>query len=151
MSQHIDPKPTTYRGTKFKSRLEARWAVFFDHCANVMNWTYEPVTLRLPAKGWEYTPDFALDIYCRGNKGTMLIEVKPSGLSPEHEKFLQQIIAANKIHLYVLCGQLYGERARIDATWIENGKSYDNPIKSIFSGADIAYRFAINHRFDLRT
>jgi hypothetical protein len=31
---------TTYRGTRFRSRLEARWAAFFDMVD--WDWTYEP-------------------------------------------------------------------------------------------------------------
>jgi hypothetical protein len=44
--------PTTYRGTNFRSRLEARWAAFFDLIG--WRWTYEPID----AKG--YIPDFLI-------------------------------------------------------------------------------------------
>lgn len=45
--------PTTYAGVNFRSRLEARWAAFFD-CMGV-RWDYEPCDFA----GW--TPDFRLD------------------------------------------------------------------------------------------
>jgi len=32
--------PTRYAGCHFRSRLEARWAVFFDHMR--IDWVYEP-------------------------------------------------------------------------------------------------------------
>ena len=31
---------TEYKGYRFRSRLEARWAVFFDACG--VSWEYEP-------------------------------------------------------------------------------------------------------------
>lgn len=66
MEYHIQSKPTIYNGTKFRSRLEARWAAFFDLMG--WRWQYEPCDL----KGW--TPDFV--VY--GSKERLLfIEVKP--------------------------------------------------------------------------
>ena len=57
--------PTKYAGRQFRSRLEARWATFFD----LVGWRYEyePFDLR----GW--IPDFALI----GKQQTTLVEVKP--------------------------------------------------------------------------
>lgn len=56
---------TTYAGCRFRSRLEARWAVFFDHLG--ITWDYEPqghvVTDRLnicDRDEWPYLPDFWL-------------------------------------------------------------------------------------------
>lgn len=45
---------TIYKGYRFRSRLEARWAVFFDHLK--LNWVYEHEGYALPS-GW-YLPDF---------------------------------------------------------------------------------------------
>ena len=45
---------TEYKGYRFRSRLEARWAVFFDACR--VPWRYELVGFELPS-GW-YLPDF---------------------------------------------------------------------------------------------
>lgn len=50
------PHPTRYNGVEFRSRLEARWAAFFDILG--WEWRYEPVDL----EGW--TPDFWLAIPC---------------------------------------------------------------------------------------
>jgi hypothetical protein len=59
--------PTLYNGRKFRSRLEARWAAFFD----LLNWRfeYEPADLGV------WSPDFLLlsDLTPRG----ILVEVKP--------------------------------------------------------------------------
>ena len=35
-----DPIETSYRGHRFRSRLEAKWAVAFDHLG--VQWKYEP-------------------------------------------------------------------------------------------------------------
>ena len=45
-------KPTAYAGTQFRSRLEARWAAFFDLIG--WEWVYEP----LDTNG--YIPDFLI-------------------------------------------------------------------------------------------
>lgn len=48
---------TIYKGYKFRSRLEARWAVFFD--ALEVKWEYEPEGYELGSDG-RYLPDFWL-------------------------------------------------------------------------------------------
>lgn len=48
---------TRYAGCRFRSRLEARWAVFFD--ALCIGWEYEPQGYILPSGRW-YLPDFRL-------------------------------------------------------------------------------------------
>jgi hypothetical protein len=57
--QDIAAIPTEYMGTVFKSRLEARWAVFFDFMN--IKWEYEPQCFE---KEYErvikYLPDFYL-------------------------------------------------------------------------------------------
>jgi hypothetical protein len=51
------PLPTAYRGCRFRSRLEARWAVFFDHMG--IGWQYEPQGYLIG--GRPYLPDFLLE------------------------------------------------------------------------------------------
>lgn len=48
---------TQYKGYRFRSRLEARWAVFFD--ALGITWEYEKEGYDLGAIGW-YLPDFQI-------------------------------------------------------------------------------------------
>jgi hypothetical protein len=48
---------TRYNGYRFRSRLEARWAVFFDACG--IKYEYEPEGFVLPS-GKSYLPDFYL-------------------------------------------------------------------------------------------
>ncbi len=65
---------TEYKGYLFRSRLEARWAVFFDACG--IEWEYEPEGLIL-SDGTHYLPDFYLpafhcyfEVKRKGIKGT---------------------------------------------------------------------------------
>lgn len=48
--------PTLYKGIQFRSRLEARWAIFFDELG--IEWDYEPETFE--TKYGYYMPDFFL-------------------------------------------------------------------------------------------
>lgn len=64
----IAAKPTLYADTRFRSRLEARWAVFFD--ALGIKWVYEPVIEGVNG----YLPDFEI--------GTGYIEIKPQSWAP---------------------------------------------------------------------
>lgn len=67
----MKPIQTFYKGYKFRSRLEARWAVFFD--ALNVEWQYEIEGFNL-GKGLYYLPDFYLPNLL-GKKAW--IEVKP--------------------------------------------------------------------------
>ena len=60
----IKPIETVYNGYRFRSRLEARWAVFFD--ALKVNYEYEPEGFELPSGNY-YLPDFR--IKCYGTRG----------------------------------------------------------------------------------
>lgn len=48
---------TSYKGYRFRSRLEARWAVFLDHLK--LEWKYEPQGYMV--EGQPYLPDFWVD------------------------------------------------------------------------------------------
>lgn len=56
--------PTIYNGTQFRSRLEAKWAAYFDTVC--WEWEYEPLDLAA------YIPDFVLHF-----DRPVLVEVKP--------------------------------------------------------------------------
>lgn len=58
------PIETTWRGYKFRSRLEARWAVFFDSLG--LKWEYEPEGFEL-GDGLRYLPDFRVRYPGRGD------------------------------------------------------------------------------------
>lgn len=56
--------PTVYNEVLYRSRLEARWAAFFDLCG--WSYTYEPFSFG------DYIPDFIIN-----GKTNLLVEVKP--------------------------------------------------------------------------
>lgn len=75
---------TEYKGYRFRSRLEARWAVFFDQMG--IRYEYEPEGIML-SDGTPYLPDFYLpDFYC-------YFEVKRIGIrdTPEGDEAIRKI------------------------------------------------------------
>src|SRR5262249_6326109 len=50
---------TSYKGCRFRSRLEAKWAVFFDHLG--LAWDYEPQGFDV--EGVRYLPDFRIHAF----------------------------------------------------------------------------------------
>ena len=67
---------TFYNGYRFRSRLEARWAVFFD--AAGIEYEYEPEGYVL-SDGTCYLPDFYLPMF------HMFVEIKPTGIKLDYE------------------------------------------------------------------
>lgn len=63
--------PTEYRGRRYRSRLEARWAAFFD----CLKWEHEYEAFDL--SGW--VPDFVIKGQKKpsGDRRLVLVEVKP--------------------------------------------------------------------------
>lgn len=68
---------TRYKGYRFRSRTEARWAVFFD--ALGVAWEYEPQGY-VGAAGTCYLPDFLVD-------HSLIVEVKPA-VNPHSEEWI---------------------------------------------------------------
>ena len=79
--------PTTYRGTAFRSKLEARVASLLDHLG--LSWEYEPQGFELPTG--KYLPDFRVT----AKRQVFWIEVK--GPLPNAREFS----VATDINLYV--------------------------------------------------
>lgn len=68
----IKPIETIYKGYRFRSRLEARWAVFFDHLGIPYDYEREGYQTEF---GW-YLPDFYIFPYGETPYG-YIVEVKP--------------------------------------------------------------------------
>lgn len=73
--------PTTYNGTKFRSRLEGRWAAFFDLIG--WRWIYEPFDTA------HWIPDFLIQ-----GASPLLIEVGPCDLWSDYSTKAEKAIAA---------------------------------------------------------
>ena len=76
--------PTTYHGTNFRSRLEARWAAFFDLAG--WSWVYEPFDLE------GYIPDFLMTsgTICGISDAPLLVEVGPCSRLDEYRAKAQK-------------------------------------------------------------
>lgn len=83
----IKPIETEYNGYRFRSRLEARWAVFFDDLE--IEYQYESEGYDLGKLGW-YLPDFYLP------KTKQFIGIKPKNVEPQTPD-PKRIYAAGKI------------------------------------------------------
>lgn len=84
---------THYAGCAFRSRLEARWAVFFDVWG--VKWRYEPDAFLLPS-GRAYLPDFFLD-------GIGYVECKPrKDMDDGKLTELTQMLIPEKVHGYLI-------------------------------------------------
>lgn len=98
MTERIPAKPTIYFGTRFRSRVEARWAVFFDAIGR--EWIYEPSIPELD--GIAYQPDFLLK---KGDTWS-IIEVKGSvGAAVQAQDRLKEIATKIDQRIVMLIGQ----------------------------------------------
>lgn len=94
---------TRYKGYRFRSRLEARWAVFFD--ALGIEWEYEPEGYEL-SDGERYLPDFEL----RNGPYRSLYEIKPHGSqSDKMDRLAADIDIYEEAGMTSFCETLCGE------------------------------------------
>lgn len=102
----MQPIQTHYKGFRFRSRLEARWAVFLD--ALDACWSYEREGFDL--SGTWYLPDFWVDDW------NSWIEIKGTAASEEEARKCQLLAQASGRHVLLLSGE----------PWIEDDKKqYD--------------------------
>jgi len=85
---------TTYKGYRFRSRLEARWAVFLD--AMHLAWSYEPEGIETPAG--RYLPDFWLP-----GLG-LLLEVKPEAPTERERAKAGELLLASRKPVFIAAG-----------------------------------------------
>lgn len=125
---------TRYKGYRFRSRLEARWAVFFD--ALGIKWEYEPEGYDLGEVGW-YLPDFRLPEH------DLWIEVK--GQTPDDAELQKATKLGEKLYqaTLIVSGNI-GEHkweccfdANKEASWPLLVGAMDNSLTiSIFQGPE---------------
>ena len=89
---------TRYKGYRFRSRLEARWAVFFD--AMGVEWSYEHEGYQLPSG--LYLPDFWFP------KLEMHAEVKPEIPTAHEWQLCKELCYSTKRRVVVLDGMPSG-------------------------------------------
>lgn len=113
MTGHLKAIETAYKGYRFRSRLEARWAVFFD--ALGLRWEYEPEGYELPSG--RYLPDFF--VHWSGKKSERLrqygrcgywVEIKGDPPTSEEVDRLQKVCTGTRHHGYLLWGDVSDAR-----------------------------------------
>src|SRR6185295_18455101 len=104
----MDPKPieTRYKGYRFRSRLEARWAVFFDSLG--MEWEFEKQGYDLPSG--RYLPDFWLPTFGRGT----WFEVKGVEPTEEEQRLASELATATDRLVYMAVGEIPNPHIAID-------------------------------------
>lgn len=112
---------THYKGYRFRSRLEARWAVFFD--ALGVTYAYEPEGYDL-GDGFRYLPDFWLP----GHE--WYIEIKPTEPTQREIECVRRLAAQSGKHVVLLEGT--PRAPRMDLEW-------DSFPEEVYYKAHIAY------------
>jgi hypothetical protein len=105
---------TVYKGYKFRSRLEARYAVLFDELG--IEWDYEAEGYELPDGTW-YLPDFYLP------KVNAYIEIK--GEKSSSEEIDKSAFMADEFHISAIlsAGDSFGVKTVFDTIRKEFPKS----------------------------
>lgn len=88
--------PTKYNGIEFRSRLEARWAVFFDTLG--IKYLYEYEGYQLPS-GW-YVPDF----YLPEVNGGCFVEIKPTYPSSDEHYLCKELCGITSKDVFLQFG-----------------------------------------------
>lgn len=112
----LRPIETKYAGYRFRSRLEARWAVFFDHLG--VEWYYEPQGFEVD--GERYLPDFFLpDVKTSRGRGAW-IEIK--GRQPSYPsrdtRLAEKIAKYGDYDLFIAFGDLPLTQDSAPAGWM---------------------------------
>ena len=87
---------TEYKGYRFRSRLEARWAVFFDACG--VDWEYEPEGYDL-GDGLYYLPDFLLSPALFSNRRRIVFISFTDTLNAPFDKFGFRTICGHSVRI----------------------------------------------------
>jgi hypothetical protein len=103
----LSPKPTTYDGIRYRSRLEARWAAFYD--ALGVTHQYERQHFNL-GDGIFYLPDFWLPMI--GARGVW-VEIKPFEPLPAEIEKACRLAVQTALPVYLFFG------------WVSHSVQYD--------------------------
>lgn len=92
----INAIETRYEGYRFRSRLEARWAVFFD--AMKVKWEYEKEGFELPSG--LYLPDFWISV------PKWWVEIKPYALTDKEKTLCEELAVTTRHLVFALAGNI---------------------------------------------
>ncbi len=108
----IKPIETIYSGYRFRSRCEARWAVFFD--ALGIRYEYEPEGYDLGEAGW-YLPDFWLPDHGEW------VEIKGGPPTEEELAKAEALCAGTQQPVTVFVGNPWYSIMRFNFVWDSDG------------------------------
>lgn len=106
---------TTYKGTEFRSRTEARWAVFFEKAG--IPWIYEREGYQLPS-GW-YVPDFWL------SDQSIWWEVKGKEPSAKEIALATELAAGDEHKVFIAVGSPGEQDDSAGAYLLDGGEGWD--------------------------
>jgi len=158
----MDAIETEYNGYRFRSRLEARWAVFFDNAD--LTYKYEPEGFDTGEYGY-YLPDFWLGHYIDGlfdDGWGFWVEIKPTTADNIEVAKLQAVCVQTGHNGLLLQGDPYPDEfeiTKVQVTHLDNprlmpeyhpfwlwiGKLDDNPRRKQL---ERAYKAARQARFE---
>jgi hypothetical protein len=118
--------PTIYNGIEYRSRTEARWAVFMD--AAECPFLYEPEGFDLGEHGF-YIPDFYLPL-C-----DLFVEIKPSIPVPGRSSPTEEFAKITKKPIVTFCGPPFFVDTSYEDSWQEQGYI------DFEEGSDMSYWF----------
>jgi hypothetical protein len=99
----IRASETHYADYRFRSRLEARWAVLFDTLK--VQWVYEKEGFDLVGE-W-YLPDFWVPYPTGQYAGAgQWIEIKPEPLTTDERRLLEKLVLGTKHNALAFCGNI---------------------------------------------
>jgi len=119
---------TRYAGYRFRSRIEARWAVFFTRLG--LDWQYEPQGFKVGSEQLPYLPDFYLPVQ------GLYVEVKPAfadQVDPEGvrrwEAFAGEVVTTwTSERAAIFCGRIPDPDKVTESGPPWSGKWYDDGI-----------------------
>jgi hypothetical protein len=124
MLQEIKSIATQYNGCRFRSRLEARWAVFLD--AVGVDYLYEPSSFVVD--GTPYLPDFFIPEW------KALLEMKPPG-EPTFDDFrlLHGAALQMSASAFLVCGPpCMGKHLIHHVRWSDSTAEHEIGIENLF-------------------
>jgi hypothetical protein len=120
----LRPIQTRYKGYHFRSRLEARWAVFFDELG--LDWEYEPEGFDLGDLGL-YLPDFRVWLPECGT-GYFWVEVKPQKpkeCGDDNANVSREVLLARRLAMATRAVVLFGTAETFQDIRIEYAKALE--------------------------
>lgn len=133
---------TTYRSIEYKSRLEARTAIFF-YCLG-LNFEYEPKYFEIEKDFW-YVPDFYLEDL------RLWIEIKGPDIYEEARKKAQGLCQMTNQVVEIWCGSLGVNTIYrfYPGGSMNSGNIINKRFTDIFSRRrlNVALRVAVDYRF----